>query len=308
MSDTPPPKISRGPTLPLVWIVPLIALGVGAWMLYREYRERGPEITIEFAQGNGIEPRKTSVEYLGVSVGVVTAVAFTDQLDRVRVTVRLEREAAGLARQGTQFWVVRPEIGLSGIRGLDTLFSGARIVANPGRGEPAALFQALPKPPPIENAEDGRAFMLQAERLGSMLPGAPVFFREMKVGTVETSQLSTDAASVMIRIRVKSAYADLVRKNTRFWNAGGVSFKVSLLGAEVKSTSLESLFSGGISFATPDDEKGLAPVAADGDQFILHPEMDKEWLKWRPRIPIQPPNESPDVAEPRGPLAPLVKQ
>ncbi|MES2696245.1 MAG: MlaD family protein [Verrucomicrobiota bacterium] len=307
MSEPASPKVSRRLTVPLVWIVPLIALGVGGWMLFHEYRERGPEITIDFAEGNGIEPRKTSLEYLGVSVGTVTAVKFAETMDRVRVTLRLERDAAPLARQGTLFWVVRPEIGLSGVRGLDTLFSGARIVASPGKGEPATAFQGLEKAPPLENREEGRAFTLQADRLGSMLPGAPVFFREMKVGVVETSRLSNDSASVMIRVRIKTPYVDLVRKNTRFWNAGGVSFKVSLLGAQVKSTSLESLFSGGISFATPDGERGLAPVADDGDIFTLHPEMDKEWLKWRPLIPIQPPNESPDIAEPRGPLAPLVK-
>jgi hypothetical protein len=40
--------------------------------------------------------------------------------------------------------------------------------------------------------------------------------------------------------------------------------------------------------------------------FTLHPEMNKEWLKWQPRIPIEPPNEAPERNAPSGPLAPLV--
>jgi paraquat-inducible protein B len=110
----------------------------------------------------------------------------------------------------------------------------------------------------------------------------------------------------LIRIRVKTPFVNLVRTNTSFWNAGGVSFKMTLLGAEVKSTSLESLFSGGVAFATPDSSP-LAPIAPDGTLFTLHHEMDKEWLKWRPRIPITPPDEAPEPSKPSGPLAPLAQ-
>lgn len=307
MSEPATPRISRAPTISLVWVVPLIALAVGGWMVFREFRNRGPEITILFAQGNGIEARKTSLEFQGVTIGVVTDVLLKDDLSGVSVKLRLNKNAGQIAREGAQFWVVRPEIGLSGIRGIETLFTGARLNVRPGQGAPATTFKGLDKPPPQENSNEGRAFVLQADRLGSMNPGAPVFYREVKVGVVETSQLSNDATSVLIRIRVQQPYVDLVRKNTHFWNAGGVSFRMSLLGAEVKSTSLESLFSGGVAFATPDSAKGLAPVADDGEVFLLHSELDKDWLKWRPAIPIRPPHEAPEPRTASGPLAPLVK-
>lgn len=301
------PRISRRRSLPLIWIVPLLALALGGWMVFREFRHRGPQITIEFPEGKGVEARKTTVEYSGVTVGTVLAVNLKEDLSGVRVTVRLDQNAAALAREGAQFWIVHPEIGFAGVRGLETLFTGARIKVRPGKGAPATEFRGLAKAPPLENVEEGRAFELQAERLGSMSPGAPVFYREVKVGVVETSRLDHDAASVLIRIRIKTPYLDLVRTNSRFWNAGGMSFKMSLLGAEVKSTSLESLFTGGVAFATPDTARELAPVAPAGTLFTLHAEMDKEWLKWAPRIKISPPDEAPDPASPSGPLAPLVK-
>ncbi|MEO5957679.1 MAG: hypothetical protein ABIZ49_04445 [Opitutaceae bacterium] len=96
---------------------------------------------------------------------------------------------------------------------------------------------------------------------------------------------------MLIRIRVETPYVELVRTNSRFWNTGGASFKVSLLGAQFKTTSLESLFAGGVAFATPDGE--LAPVASEGGSFPLYNEADKDWLKWQPRIKIQPTEESP---------------
>ena len=306
MTSPASPRVSRMPALPLVWIVPIVALAVGGWMVFREFQNRGPEITIEFAEGKGVEPRKTTLIYLGVSVGTVTAVDLKEDLTGVKVTLRLDKNAEGLAREGAQFWIVHPEIGLTGVRGLETLFTGARINSRPGKGEPATHFKGLDKAPPVENVDEGRAFVLQADRLGSMSPGAPVLYREVKVGVVETSKLDTDGSSVLIRIRVKTPFVNLVRANTRFWNAGGVSFKMSLLGAEVKSTSLESLFSGGVAFATPDSSPLAAP-AVDGTTFILHQEMDKEWLKWRPRIEIAPPDVAPEPPTPTGPLAPLAK-
>jgi paraquat-inducible protein B len=302
MSSPATPRVSRAPALPLVWLVPIVALALGGWMVFREFRNRGPEITIEFSAGKGVEPRKTVLEYQGVTVGTVTDVVLKEDLTGVLVTLRLEKSAAGLAREGAQFWIVHPEIGFSGIRGLETLLTGARINSRPGKGPPATSFKGLDKTPPLENIDEGRAYVLQAERLGSMSPGAPVFYREVKVGVVETSKLDHDAATVLIRIRVKTPYVNLVRTNTRFWNAGGLSLKMGLLGAEVKSTSLESLFSGGVAFATP-DATPLAPIAPDGTLFTLHVEMEKDWLKWQPRIPITAPDEAPD--SPSGPLAPL---
>jgi paraquat-inducible protein B len=292
-----------------VWIVPIVALAVGGWMVFREFRQRGPEITIEFPHGSGVEPRKTMLEYQGVPVGTVTDVRLKPDLTGVIVELRLKKSAAGLATEGAQFWIVHPEIGFSGVRGLETLFTGARINVRPGKGPPATHFTGLEKSPPLENIEEGRAFLLRADRLGSLSPGSPVFYREVKVGVVETSRLDDDASGVLVRIRVRRPYVNLVRINTRFWNAGGISVKVTLLGAELKSPSLESLFAGGIAFATPDTGRELAAIAPDGTLFTLHAEADKEWLKWQPRIPLASPEESSEPGPTAiGPLPPLVKK
>jgi paraquat-inducible protein B len=308
MTTPATPRISRRRSLPLVWVVPLIALAIGGWMVFREFRHRGPEITIEFKDGKGVEPRKTTLEYQGVTVGTVTDVELKQDLSGVLVRLRLDKNAAALANDGAQFWIVHPEIGFSGVRGLETLFTGARINVRPGKGAVASHFNGLDKAPALEDSGEGRAFELEADRLGSLSPGAPVFYREVKVGVVETSRLNHNATSVLIRIRVQTPYVNLVRINSRFWNAGGVSFKLSLLGAQLKSTSLESLFSGGVAFATPDSGRELAVAAPEGTVFTLHNEADKDWLKWQPRIEITPVEEAPEPPLPRGPLAPLVKR
>ena len=289
MSTPPLPKVSRAPAFPLIWVVPLIAVAIAGWMGYRELRDRGPKITIDFADGAGVEAGKTVLEYKGVAAGVVESVELKPGLGGVTIRVHLNRSAASLASEGARFWIVHPEIGFSGVRGLDTLVSGVRLNVLPGSGPRALHFTGLDTTPAPKVTDQGRAFLLQCDRLGSLTAGAPVFYREFKVGQVEASRLSGDSTTVLIRIHLDAPYVDLVRTSTRFWNTGGFSFKVSLFGgAELKDTSLESLVTGGVAFATPDAQP-LAPPAPNGSQFTLAPDPDKEWLKWSPKIPIRSP-------------------
>jgi paraquat-inducible protein B len=287
MSTPPAPTVVRHRrSLPLIWVVPFVAFVVGGWLIVRSSRDRGPEITIRFQNGAGIEAGKTVLEHKGVAVGTVESVQLDDKMDTVLVRVRLARNAASLARADSEFWLVRPEIGFSGIKGLDTLFTGARLKVRPGTGgEPATDFTALRHAPLLEASGRGRSFVLRAERLGALTTGAPVFFREIKVGFVEAHRLTPEADGVLVRIRIRKPYDQLIRADTRFWNSGGVSVKVGLLGAEIRSNSLESLVSGGISFATPDTSSG-DPVS-EGTEFPIADELDKEWLKWKPKIPIE---------------------
>jgi len=276
-------------------------------MGFHELYNRGPEITIDFADGSGVEAGKTLLEYKGVPAGTVAAVELKPGLGGVRIRLRLKRDAASLADAGARFWIVHPEIGFSGVRGLETLVTGVRLNVLPGNGPPAKRFTGLEAPPAPDVTDQGRAFELRSDRLGSLTTGAPVFYREFKVGKVEASRLSDDSTAVLIRIHIDSPYPDLVRANTKFWNTGGFSFKVSLFGgAELKDTSLESLVTGGVAFATPDDGP-LAPAAAAGAQFSLAAEPDKDWLKWSPRIPIK---SAEAVVEPpagKGPLTELMR-
>jgi Paraquat-inducible protein B len=287
MSTAPVVKVSRSPRFPLVWVVPLVALAVGGWMIARELKNRGPEIEIEFADGSGVAPGKTQLHYKGVVVGSVTAVTLKPDLDGVIVRVRLERSAEAVAREGAMFWIVQPEIGVAGIRGLDTLLTGARLNVRPGAGELAKRFVGLERMPPPELPKEGRTFILRSNELGSLKTGSGVYYREMRVGTVETTRMADDATAVLVRIHVEAPYANLVRTNTRFWNAGGFSFKAGLLGAELKSTSLQALLSGGVALATPEGE--LAPAAEDGAEFPLVREAEKDWQKWAPKIPLSAP-------------------
>jgi paraquat-inducible protein B len=304
MKSPDTPKVSRASALPLVWVVPLLALAIGGWMVVSEYLDHGPEITIEFADASGVEAGKTMLEYKGVTMGEVQDVELKkDDLKVVVVHVRLNKKDAALACEGAQIWIVHPQIDLSGVRGLETLVTGAFLEIRPGTGAPATEFQGIEEPPPVNNTDLGLAFILQSDRLGGITSGAPVYFREMKVGEVEASQLSDDSSKVLIRIRIYTPYRELVRTNTQFWNAGGLSMKMGLFGAQISSTSIESLVEGGVAFATPSGD--LAPPAADGAQFTLNDDAPKDWLTWQPKISVHTPESTP-ASPVRGGTIPFV--
>lgn len=296
MNAAPAPKITRHRGFPLIWIVPIVALIVAGWMLLRNVGNYGPDIVIEFADGSGIEPGKTALEYNGVTVGMVKDLSLTKDLSRVEVRVQLRREAAGLARQGAQFWVVHPEFSFSGVRGLETLVRGVRLGVHAGNGPPARHFRGLDSAPPPLQPALGRAFYLRTDQLGGLSSGTPVYYRGVKIGTAEATRLTDDATNVLIRVRIFTPYVNLVRKNSKFWNAN-FSVKGGLLsGFEFKNISIESLVSGGIGLSTPDGD--LAPPADDGTEFPLASEQDKDWEKWQPKIPIMPKEQGPE-ANPR---------
>jgi paraquat-inducible protein B len=296
MTVKPAPKVSHPTAFPIIWLLPILALAVCVWLGIRELTARGPEVTVEFTDGTGVEAGKTTLEYNGVEAGMVKDVELLPDLKGVVITIALKKIAKPLTSAGTLYWIVHPEIGAGGVHGLDTLVSGVRLTARPGNGPETKRFRGLDETPPPAISDRGRTFILKSDQLGSLSTGSPVMYRQLKVGQVEASRLSEDSTAVLIRIHLEEPYVDLVRTTTKFWNAGGFSFKLSLLGAEVKDSSLESLISGGVAFATPDQEP-LGPPAEANAQFDLASAAEKDWLKWKPKIPVKAEESSPQAAD-----------
>ena len=114
MSDQPPQhdrephptavmrsKIDRKRRLSLIWAIPVVTVIVGAWLAWTTLSERGPLITITFETAEGLQANQSHVRHKDVDMGVVQKVSLTPDLQRVQVTVRMNREAAAAAdRQG----------------------------------------------------------------------------------------------------------------------------------------------------------------------------------------------------------------
>lgn len=277
-----------------LWFVPVLAVALVGVLFFQAYSQRGPWIEITFANGDGLRAGDP-VSYRGVQVGKVREVALAPDLASVTARVELNKDAAGLAVAGTRFWVVRPELSLTRVSGLETLLGPRYIEAEPGPGAAggaaaARKFEGLRTPPrgvtpgsPGTGA--GLDLVLSAARLGSVTAGSPVVYRELRVGTVVGVELAADAKAVEISVRIEPVYAHLVRDNTRFWNVSGIGLDLGIGGLKLRAGSLESVLAGGIAFATP-----LKPgVQVDaGARFELADVPEDAWLKWAPEMRTGP--------------------
>lgn len=266
------PVIRRRRGLPLVWLVPLVAALIGGWLAWRTLGERGPSITITFDTAEGLDPGKTKVRYRDVDVGTVQGVEVSPDLSSVVVTVRMVKGAAGYLNQGTRFWVVRPRLGFGGVSGLGTLVSGAYIGIDPGQGDRVSEFRGLEEPPLIRSSSPGRRFSLNADRLGGLGPGSPIYYRGIQVGEVVGYEFTKDWQALTLPIFIHAPYDRIVRPNTRFWNASGVSVSVGSGGPTVSVESLQALATGGVSFETPGlgGPQDGGKTAEEGTSFPLY--------------------------------------
>ena len=283
---TIPTAVVKRRRLSSVWIVPVLALGVLGYVVWSQVmRDRGPMISIVFEDASGLE-LGSEIIHRGVTVGVVRELHLTQDHQSVSVLAEMHTDAAGLAVEGTQFWVVRPEVSLERIAGLDTLVGPQYIALQPGDsgGPRSDSFVALNAPPRVAPANrDALRLFLQTDRLGNLNTGSPVLYREVRVGSVRSARLSDDATGVLVTIDIDPQFAQLVHDGTRFWRSGGVGFDFGLFtGLSVEADSIDSLLNASISFATPENERKRGERSDNGDAFELFAAVDEDWLKWAP--------------------------
>jgi paraquat-inducible protein B len=266
--ELPEVEVESRRRVSLVWLFPLVAAAIAIWLGYTTLREQGPTITIRFESAEGLEADKTRIKYKDVDVGVVDNVALSDDLSHILVTAELSKGVEQHVTEGTRFWIVRPRIGASGVSGLGTLLSGAFIEMDPGEGALTDSFVGLEEPPPISSDVPGTRYLLQAENLGWVERGSPVYYRDVPVGQVLSYQLPKDQRALEVQVFVNAPHDQLVRADSRFWNASGVELSVSAAGFDVRVQSLAALLAGGIAFDTPSIARPGEQATA-GSEFPL---------------------------------------
>ncbi|MEE4143922.1 MAG: intermembrane transport protein PqiB [Halieaceae bacterium] len=252
------PEISTGSRFNPIWVVPVVAVIVGLYMVIHTKLTEGPEITIQFNTAEGLEAGKTKLRYRDVDVGLVESVSLSDTMDTVLVNVKMDKEAEGMLRQDTRFWVVRARVGAGAISGLGTLLSGAYIQLDPGTGARAKErnYVGLETPPLTPAEAPGVRLTLHSDHAGSLSEGDAILYNGYKVGRIESVTFDVDKKILIYGAFIDAPYDELVNENTRFWNVSGVSVNASAAGLEVTTGSMETILLGGVAFG---DLPGLPP-------------------------------------------------
>ena len=279
MSDAPNSDLEQLPAavpsrsvwsrLPLVWILPIIVVLVGGFVVVREKIAQGSSIEIRFENAEGLEANKTKIRYKDVEIGEVTDIRVARDHKEVVVTAQIHRNAKAYLVEDTRFWVVRPRVSGAGISGLGTLVSGAYISVDVGHSQAQRdHYVGLEVPPIVTSDLPGREFILHADDLGSLDIGSSVFYRHINAGQVVGYSLDPGGNGVTIKVFINAPFDSYVTAATRFWQASGIDMSVNADGVKLRTESLTSILEGGVAFqALPG--VATAKVAAD-TSFTLY--------------------------------------
>jgi paraquat-inducible protein B len=282
MSDQlpePPPqpraKVRRRRGFAAIWLLPIVAIGIGGYLALNSLSRRGPTVTISFRTADGLTAGQTKVKHKAVDLGTVESIRLAPDMSHVIVRVQMQAEAQPYLTDKARFWVVRPRLSGSSISGLETLISGGYIELDPGpKGDDSQReFTALEDPPGVRSDEPGQTFQLQTARIGSLGSGSPVFYRDIVVGEVLNYALPEGNGPITVNVFVRAPYDKWVRKGTHFWNASGLRVEIGAQGVHVQLESLQALLSGGVAFSTPDEARDT-PSAPGGTIYQLYPSQD----------------------------------
>ena len=241
----------------IIWLIPLISLIVAGWLVFKYYSSLGPLITIKFKNSGGLEPKRSVVKFRDVEVGKVENVKILKNSEGVLVFVRMHKDMKPFLNDTTKFWIVKPQIGLEQVRGLDALLSGPYIqmYAKP-KDFTKDTFNGLDEPPIDSSILNGKILTLVSDSTYGLSDKLPVYFKHMKVGTIRKVELSENA-KVKIIISINKKYAKFVNDSTKFWNVKKVDIALSKNYLQMSLPSLKELVFGGIVFDTPEKNKPL---------------------------------------------------
>jgi paraquat-inducible protein B len=270
---TPPQEAIIKPvrTISKIWFVPIVAFFIGVWMVYYQWSNQGPLITIEFKTATGLEAGKTKIKTRDVDIGVVRDIELSDDLNGVLVTVRMDKNVSPLLHSDNQFWIVSPRVSLSGVSGLGTILSGPYINMAPGiEPQMSEQFVALSAPPVTPAGTPGLHVTLNSESEFAYKKGDPVIYKGIKVGEFEDIYFNFDERIVYYNTFIEAPYHELITTNTKFWDISGVQMELGASGVKVSTGSLETLLTNGVTFDVPDGMPIGEQIKAR-EFFDIHP-------------------------------------
>ena len=237
-----------------IWIVPFIALIIAGWLAFQYFSELGPEIKIVFPENEGLNAGQSQIKYRNVPVGTVKKIVLQKKGEGVSVIAQMDKSVVPYLNANTKFWIVKPEVGMSGVSGLDTLISGTYInmFATKG-GKPVQTFRGLSEG--FRYSEDGSYFQLTAPSGYNIKQGTPVYFKNIEAGQVEHINISLDGQNVEFAVFIKEIYVPYVHRSSKFWvtSAADVSYANGRLDLNVAPVA--SLVQGGIEFSSTGEDR-----------------------------------------------------
>ncbi len=282
------PVKKRRSTALVVWTIPLLALLLAGWMLYKFYSDRGGEIVVSFNDGSGLLERKTLLKYKGIVLGHITKIELhPDDVSRVNVTFNVPKRALkAIAREGNEFWKVKPRVTLTEVSGLETIVGGLYVEIYPAKQSyyeliklPEKYYFEAADHKPEDHLQPGLKLYLE-DTTGAFAVDTPIVYKKFIVGRVIERDLIED--KVRYTVHIDEEYKNLIRQTSNFWGISSVDLKATMAGVKLKVDSLATLIAGGITFDSPSDAPEVNASRKHPATFSLYANQDE--IDYDPRV------------------------
>ena len=217
------------------------------------------------------------ITYQGFRVGKVVGATPEDEAGQFAVQAVIEEPYGVLVRKNSVFWVEGGvDLDLKSLLSSreapvslgELLGGGIAFATPPEKGEPAVadgLYELNATRPAFLDRESGVTLNLRSADLHGLAVNDPVLYRGFAVGKISSVKLAEDGTHFRVSAVVFQDYAQLVRRNSVFWNASGLRFQArDFLDATLDIESISSLLVGGIAF---DAVGAPGPQAEDGARY-----------------------------------------
>ena len=232
-----------------IWIVPFVALVIAGWLAFQYFSQLGPKIEITFESNKGLKAGQSQIKYRDVTIGVIEKVVLHSNGTSVRVIARMDKAATPYLNDDAKFWIVKPEVGIGGISGLDTIISGTYInMKSDKKSMNKKKFVGLEES--LKDSEDGIRIRLNATNAYNVVKGTPLFFKSMYAGDIEEIDISADGKSVDMILYIKKDFVTYVHEDSKFWVQSALNVGYQNGKVDFTVAPLRNLLRGGIEFSS----------------------------------------------------------
>jgi len=233
--------------------------------------EMGHKVELTLDWNSGID-HNAAILYQGLTIGVIESFSKIDPVSRkITAIAKVNPRVVPYLTEQSQFYIVSPQISLTGISNAKTLLTGSYISIRPSlEGKARSKFKVFNSKPPYTYAEPGLHLMLTSNDRSSLQIGSNIFYKQQVVGNIQAIE-TTAPERHLIHIHILPEFSHYVNKGSRFYNNSGLKVSASLLGVDIQAQSLQSILAGGIAFTSLDSHQSKQAFAvSNGDSFSLY--------------------------------------
>ena len=255
--------------------------GKGNHTLYpNELRAKSAEQQITLTAEDATNLSKgMALRYLGLTIGEIDSIQLNQKSNKIIAKALINPNYMALiAKEGSRFKVISPQISAGGIENIDSLLQ-PYIDVEVGSGKSKTQFALSQSVNNNIKYTNGLPLVLETNDALNITAGSPIMYRGVEVGTIKNLELNSLGDRVFINILIAPKYQHLVRQNSEFWIASGYDFNLGWSGAQFNTGSVQQLLKGGISFSTPSGTVVQGQVKAN-QHFLLQAKRPENAQKW----------------------------